>query len=231
MDEIDPKEVAFVHAVVRKLYKKYCLPSKTPLMTKEGMIQYGFLGLESARREFDSTKGLPFLQYASIKICRTIITELRRGGTIRLPQDRYKELKVLKRAKAKLEADNLQPHIDNLINITGWTEEKIQNVESLESSVFSSDEFSVDAFLFKSQGRAPQELQMLKKDLGIIMTKCMDGLGSSLKLLLAARVLEKVTLKCLAQQMSCSIETVRNREKQAKEQMKACLKRHGWSLT
>ncbi len=230
MNRLTKKDEDQIKKITNYLYRKYCPMAESGFFSKADIYHYGIIGFMDAKQKFDPTKKVPFNAYAAIRIQGEIMDALRKGAQVRLPQEKQTRVKLLLAAKNQLADQGEAPDIDSLKSLLGWDEREIHKAEGLLVKVQSADQNPMLALARDNKGRPAQEKEVLNKDLGRVMQKCLDGLESATeRMILVARQLRRVKLRQLAEKFDCAIETVRQREISAKTSMKDCLKKHGWT--
>ena len=230
MNRLSTEDEARIKKIAGYLYKKYCPMAESGFFSKEDIYHHGVIGFMDAKRRFDPSKKVPFHAYAAIRIQGEIMDALRRGPQIRLPQEKQTRVKQLLAAKNAIIEQGKTPDIDRLKGHLGWDEAEIHRIEATLVSVQSADHNPMVAIARDGDARAGQEKEVLNKDLGRVMQKCLDGLEQAAeRMILVARQIQGTKLKVLAERFGCAIETIRQREIRAKKKMKDCLKKHGWT--
>lgn len=230
MRRLDREDEALIRKIAGRLYKTYCPMAESGYFSKEDVYHYGVIGFMDAKKRFDPGKQVPFAAYAAIRIQGTIMDALRKAPQIRLPQEKQARVKQLLAAKNTLAEQGKAPDPDLLLPLLGWDADQLLEAESLLVSVQSSDH-RLGPVREPVSTRPDQEDRVLNKDLGRIMAKCLDGLDNPMeRMILVARQLKGMTLKRLAEKCGCAMETVRQKELNAKAAMKECLQRHGWRI-
>ncbi len=231
MNRLSKQDETQIKKITNYLYRKYCPMAESGFFTKEDIYHYGVIGFMDAKQKFDPANKVPFHAYAAIRIQGEIMDALRKGAQIRLPQEKQTRVKQLLAAKNQLVDQGEKSDIDTLKSVLGWDEQEIRIVEGLLVTVQSADQNPMLALARDNKAKPTQEKQILNKDLGRVMQKCLDGLESAAeRMILVARQLRGVKLRQLAEKFDCAIETIRQREISAKNSMKDCLKKHGWTL-
>ncbi len=231
MNRLSKQDEAQIKKIANYLYRKYCPMAESGFFSKEDIYHYGVIGFMDAKQKFDPVKKVPFNAYAAIRIQGEIMDALRKGAQVRLPQEKQTRVKQLLAAKNQLADQGKRPDLQALKDLLDWEEKEIHKVEGLLVTVQSSDHNPMLSLARDKNGKPAQEKQILNKDLGQVMQKCLDGLESAAeRMILVARQMRGVKLRQLAEKFDCAIETVRQREISAKNSMKDCLKKHGWTL-
>ncbi|MCK4502261.1 MAG: hypothetical protein KAU22_04445, partial [Desulfuromonadales bacterium] len=77
------EETSLVQRIAREIYYKYCVDSKSNLLSQEDLCHFGIIGLLEARTSFDVSIGAPWLAFASIRVRGAMIDHLRKQPMIR----------------------------------------------------------------------------------------------------------------------------------------------------
>lgn len=226
------EELNMVKRIVNHLYKKYNLQQINEMISREDIYHYGIIGLLDAKRKYDPQKGACFQAYAPIRIRGEIISALRKFPLVRLPQKKQNQVRLMKNTINELASENLAPSLKNIQERLGWSYSQILSVEKLMMTFFSTDDNSKNQDLKSDREFSNPEVAMLKTEIKKVMERCMKSLKNKgemdIKGIFIARERKNVTLKQLAQQNGCSIQTICNKHNQAKQQLRSCLEEHGF---
>jgi len=231
VNRLTAEEEARIKKIAGFLYSKYCPMGKSGFFSREDLYHHGVIGFMDAREKYDPARKVPFQAYAAIRIQGEIMDALRKAPQIRLPQEKQTRIKQLLAAKDELAGRGLTPDADGLAAHLDWRCEEVHQVEAQLVSVQSTDQNPLLILARDGEARPDLEEKILNKDLGRVMQKCLDGLDQAAeRLILVARQVQGIKLRVLARQFDCAIETIRQREAKAREKMKKCLEKHGWTL-
>ncbi len=225
-DEESKEELNMVKRIANHLYQKYNLWQMNEMITREDIYHYGVIGLLNAKKKYDPERGASFRAYAPVRISGEIISALRKYPLVRLPQEKQKQVRLLKNTRNELACENLDPSLENIQAKLGWSYAQILAAENLMMT-FSSTDDDETRLEIKSERNIsnPETIEE-------VIQWCMEALKNNddkgLMGIFEARALGNVKLKQLAQQNGCSIQTICNRYDQAKKQMGSCLEEHGF---
>ncbi|MGG7176561.1 FliA/WhiG family RNA polymerase sigma factor [Clostridium paraputrificum] len=185
---------------------------KNKYMEYEDLVSYGMIGLMDAISKYDSSKGMKFSSYASIRIKGSIIDEIRRcrpiskGAMDKL--NRYNEAveslqKELLREPEKFEIAN---YMNMSINEVGEIENYINyiSVVSLEDIIFSDDEdMTVMGLIEDKNSPSPEESYEEKEQINIL-GQAIESLNEKDRTVLNLYYYEGLTLKEIGAVLSVS---------------------------
>jgi RNA polymerase sigma factor for flagellar operon FliA len=207
-------------------------------MTVEDFKHYGVIGLIEAKKKYDRSRGIPWLAFAALHIRWRMVDAIRKGALIRLPQEKQQMIKKVVEAKADLVKTGKKPDAKSVAEKLGWTVEQVEAAENLAPSLRSmaEDRKSKDSPAASSQivledPAADPEQAYMKIELANVIQACLEKIApAKIRWVLVARFIEELTFQEIGKLCAKSIETVRQWQLQALEQMKACLEHHGWSI-
>ncbi len=232
-----PKETSLVRRIASDIYLEYCPAREAGQISKEELYHLGIIGLLEARRRYDKTKGVPWTVFAAFRVRGSMLDQLRVQPMIRLPQEKQKKIKELKKVKSEFTLAGRKINANSLADALEWTVHEVHNIENLSPSLVSVDDSAGqteygDGYrgeILTASGPDPENAA-LKNELANLVNLCLEGLiPPHDRLILVGRILEGLKLKDLAETLSCSMENVRQRQKRAEEKMKTCMESHGWS--
>jgi len=233
---ITDEERKLVMRITKRAYSKYCPAGESGQFTIEDLFHLGIVGLCEAKKNFDPTKGVPWLKFAAYRIQGAMLDSIRKAPLIRLPQDQYRKVKEVKEAKEKLAQAGKDTSPESLAEELKWPVEEVLKALDLLPKLISTendrnntdDETTTNEVVLPDEGISP-ETAVMYNELSAIVQQCLDVLSEKIRIVFKARVLEETKLKDLAKVFGCSLERVRQWQLQAQKKMQDCLKRHGWS--
>lgn len=232
---VTPEDELLVKRTARRVYTQY--RGRSDIQLEEELYHFGLVGLLEAKKKFIKAKGIPFHPFAIHRIKGAMIDHLRLTPVIRLPQKKQELKKLLEQARQDLVLKNKEGTDIALARQLEWSVEKVHRVKALQTNLVSLSDTAVPGQ--DTHERAPErdllsknpgpEENVLKNELGTIVQTCLDKMSSARdRLILVARVLHGKKLRELAENMACSIENIRLRQKKAMLSMKRCLEDNGW---
>ncbi len=110
------------------------------------LINEGNLGLITAARKFDETRGFRFISYAVWWIRQSIMQSIaQQGRMIRLPLNQVGSISKIYKATVRFEQENQRkPSLDELSEVTGIPEDQISQLAQSSGSTLSVDKSFVD---------------------------------------------------------------------------------------
>jgi RNA polymerase sigma factor for flagellar operon FliA len=235
---VTAREKTLVEKIAAKVYKRYCPAGPNGQIELEELIHMGIVGLLEAKSRFDPNRGIPFLAFASIRIRGAMLDQIRRQPIVRTSQDLARKIKKLKKARESLLKEGKNPDHKQLAKKLEWSVEKVRKTMSHAVQIISvqenvgnwdGDEIAARGEIVRDKGPDAEGF-LLRRELAESVQKCLEKLPSDeLRLVLLGRILEGLRLRELAQVMSCSIQTIANRQETAQVLMRDCLEKSGWS--
>lgn len=115
-------------------------------LSLEDLIANGNIGLIKAAHKFDETKGFKFISYAIWWIRQSIIKAIYyTSNNVRLPTSKIEPKNKLNKIIKEFEQlEGRKPSIDELVELSGFTEDYIRNVNTSINSCVSIDSPSID---------------------------------------------------------------------------------------
>jgi RNA polymerase sigma factor FliA len=236
---ITSREKALVGKIASNVYKHYCPAGQAGQIEFDDLFNLGIIGLLEAKTRFDPNRGIPFQIYASSRIRGAMIDQIRYQPVIRTSQDLAQKIKMLKKTRESLFRIGQQVDDKKLADILSWSVEEVRNVskhsvhvvpamESGEKESEGSREYWGEIIADKSPSA---ENMVIINELAACVQECLENLPSDeYRIVLLGRVIEELNLRELADVLNCSNQTVANRQEKARELMKNCLEKKGWTL-
>lgn len=176
---------------------------KTKYIEYEDLVSYGLIGLMDAINKFDSSKGMKFSTYASIRIKGSMIDELRKISPISKGA-----MDKLNRYNAAVESlqkkEGREPKIFEIATELGVSIQDVSEVEnyinyisviSLENLIFSEDDDMPLIGTIVDEKSPSPEKTLEEKELLEYLAKALDNLKEKDKTVLSLYYYEKFTLK------------------------------------
>lgn len=146
LQEVVEQHTGLVKSVAYRLAKSYGMES-------EDLVQIGYIGLIKAAQRFEPERGLQFSTYAVPMIMGEIKTQVRSQDKIHMSRGLKSDLFLVKReVEALTQNQGLSPHISQLKEKTGLTEERIQQALLAAEAISPAEEYD------------PQRLDVARED-------------------------------------------------------------------
>jgi RNA polymerase sigma factor FliA len=236
---ITQRDKALVGKIASNVYKHYCPAGQAGQIEFDDLFNLGIIGLLEAKTRFDPNRGIPFQVYASSRIRGAMLDQIRYQPIIRISQELAQKIKMLKKTRISLFQMGQQADDKNVADKLGWSIEEVRNVlkhsvhvvpvmESVEKESDGSRGYWGEIIADKSLSA---ENMVIINELAACVQKCLENLPSDeYRIVLLGRVIEELNLRELADVLNCSNQTVANRQEKARELMKNCLEKNGWTL-
>ncbi len=226
-----------VQRIVERLYNSHTPAGRDGrAQTREDLFHYGIIGLLEARKNFRPDVGVKWETFAAYRIEGAIIDNLRKAPLIRLPQEAQTKVRELNQAMTELERSQDSVSIDDLARKLGWSIEQVEKARALKPTLLTAvnDDSATDEpnsqrekVLVEENPECDPQANLLRQEISELLEHCLKKLPEVRdRIIVKARQLEDITLKELAKSFSCSIESIRKREKNALIQLKECLQRN-----
>lgn len=185
---------------------------KNKYMEYEDLVSYGLIGLMDAINKFDSTKGMKFSSYASIRIKGAMIDELRKNRPIsKGAMDKLNKYnKAIDTLQIKLLREPSTAEIAEFMEISLSEIAEIENyinyisMVSLENVVFSEDEDVNLMGIIEDKNSPSPDSYLEDKEQLEILTEAIDLLKEKDRLILNLYYYEGLTLKEIGAVLSVS---------------------------
>lgn len=111
-----------------------------PLMGREDLAQYGFLGLLDAAKRFDPERGIRFTSYARWWVRAQMTRAIEQGGrSVRLPGGAVEQIRRLRSIAAELESVGATPTTELMAEESGLSERRVRFLLSRGDAVSLDD--------------------------------------------------------------------------------------------
>jgi len=197
------EEIVKKHIPLVKYIASRVIIGKTKYVEYEDLISYGMLGLMDALGKFDSTKGMKFSSYASIRIKGAMIDELRRNSPISKGAmdklNRYNE--AIERLQKRLFKEPTNHEIAKELGITISEVADIENninyisIVSLEDLIFPDDDDMPLSGTIKDDRSPSPERALEEKEQIEYLALGLENLKEKDNLVLTLYYYEGLTLK------------------------------------
>lgn len=176
---------------------------KTKYIEYEDLVSYGIIGLMDAISKFDSSKGMKFSSYASIRIRGSMIDEIRKNRPIsKGAMDKLaKYNESIERLQNKFMREPTTEEIAIDLNMKLSEIGEIENyinymsVVSLETIIYSEDDDVTFMGLVEDKTTPSPESSLEEKEKIEILSQCIEKLKEKDRLVLNLYYFEGLTLK------------------------------------
>ena len=206
---------------------------KNKYMEYEDLISYGMIGLMDALSKFDSTKGMKFSSYASIRIKGAMIDELRKNRPIsKGAMDKLNgynkaidelQRKLLREPTEKEIADYLKISLKEIAEIENYI--NYISMVSLENIIFSDDEDVNLMGVIEDKNSPSPDRNLEEKEQLEILTQAIELLKEKDRIILNLYYYEGLTLKEIGTVLSVSESRVCQLHSRAIRNLRECMKK------
>lgn len=206
---------------------------KNKYMEYEDLVSYGMIGLMDALSKFDSTKGMKFSSYASIRIKGAMIDELRKNRPI--SKGAMDKLNGYNKAIDELQMELLrEPTIKEIANHLNISLNEVAEIEnyinyismvSLENVIFSDDEDVNLMGVIEDKNSPSPDSYLEEKEQLEVLTQAIELLKEKDRLILNLYYYEGLTLKEIGIVLSVSESRVCQLHSRAIRNLRECMKK------
>ena len=234
---IPPEISALIRWTARKTYYRHVPNSAGQSIIELSDLEHqGILGWLEAP-EYDEAQSTPITAFARPYVYGRMMDFLRKTlGLVRVPQDRWTEVRTLQQAKEEMLQAGEAPGHEKLATRLGWPIGKVASVERdipraapLDSGERRSGRSPAGAVDELVSGDFTPEQSMLRSQLAQGVQACLEELAPRDRLVVLGRRIESLKLKDLAERLGCSMERVRQLERRALSRLRECLEARGWT--
>lgn len=196
------------------------------------LINEGNLGLITAARKFDETRGFRFISYAVWWIRQSIMQSIaQQGRMIRLPLNQVGCVSKIQKATIRFEQENQRkPSIDELSEVTGLREDQISQLTHSSGSTLSVDKSFSDGedmnlldVLVDKSSLSPDSLlvkESLEKDVNALLLSILNEREQSVVRMFFGIGQTPRSLNEISVMMNLTRERVRQIKEKALKQIK-----------
>lgn len=206
---------------------------KNKYMEYEDLVSYGMIGLMDALSKFDSTKGMKFSSYASIRIKGAMIDELRKNRPI--SKGAMDKLNGYNKAIDELQMELLrEPTVKEIANHLNISLNEVAEIEnyinyismvSLENVIFSDDEDVNLMGVIEDKNSPSPDSYLEEKEQLEVLTQAIELLKEKDRLILNLYYYEGLTLKEIGIVLSVSESRVSQLHSRAIRNLRECMKK------
>lgn len=206
---------------------------KNKYMEYEDLVSYGMIGLMDALSKFDSTKGMKFSSYASIRIKGAMIDELRKNRPI--SKGAMDKLNGYNKAIDELQMELLrEPTVKEIANHLNISLNEVAEIEnyinyismvSLENVIFSDDEDVNLMGVIEDKNSPSPDSYLEEKEQLEVLTQAIELLKEKDRLILNLYYYEGLTLKEIGIVLSVSESRVCQLHSRAIRNLRECMKK------
>ena len=206
---------------------------KNKYMEYEDLVSYGMIGLIDALNKFDSSKGMKFSSYASIRIKGAMIDELRRNRPIsKGAMDKLNKYnKAIDTLQLELLREPTGKEIAGYLNISLSEVAEIENyinyisMVSLENVIFSDDEDVNLIGIIEDKNSPSPDTYLQDKEQLETLTKAIELLKEKDRTILNLYYYEGLTLKEIGSILGVSESRVCQLHSRAIGNLRECMKK------
>ena len=206
---------------------------KNKYMEYEDLVSYGLIGLMDALNKFDSTKGMKFSSYASIRIKGSMIDELRKNRPI--SKGAMDKLNRYNRAIDALQSELLrEPTNDEIAKYLELSLSEVAEIESyinyismvsLENVIYSEDEDVNLSGIIEDKNSPSPDAYLQDKEQLEILSKAIELIKEKDRIVLNLYYYEHFTLKEIGVVLSVSESRVCQLHSRAISNVRECMKK------
>ena len=206
---------------------------KNKYMEYEDLVSYGLIGLMDALNKFDSTKGMKFSSYASIRIKGSMIDELRKNRPI--SKGAMDKLNGYNRAIDTLQSellreptnDEIATHLEISLREVAEIESYINYISmvSLENVIYSEDEDINLIGIIEDKNSPSPEAYLQEKEQLEILAQAINLLKEKDRTVLNLYYYEHFTLKEIGTVLNVSESRVCQLHSRAISNLRECMKK------
>ena len=206
---------------------------KNKYMEYEDLVSYGMIGLMDALNKFNSTKGMKFSSYASIRIKGAMIDELRKNRPI--SKGAMDKLNRYNRAIDTLQGvllreptnDEIAKHLELSLSEVAEIENYINYISmvSLENVIFSDDEDVNLIGIIEDKNSPSPDAYIQEKEQLEILSKAIELLKEKDRTILNLYYYEGLTLREIGTILSVSESRVCQLHSRAIINLRECMKK------
>ncbi len=232
--EIDgKKQIVEEYIPLVKYIASRVMFDKNKYMEFEDLVSYGMIGLMDAINKYDSSKGMKFSSYASIRIKGAMIDELRRNRPIsKGAMDKLNKYnKAVDELQSQLLREPNNKEIAEYLDISIGEVAEIENcinyisMVSLENVIFSDDEdMTLMGIIEDKNSPSPDSVLQEKEQLNVL-AKAIELLKEKDRTILNLYYYERLTLKEIGSVLGVSESRICQLHSRAIVNLRECMKK------
>lgn len=232
--EIDgKKQIVEEYIPLVKYIASRVMFDKNKYMDFEDLVSYGMIGLMDAINKFDSSKGMKFSSYASIRIKGAMIDELRRNRPIsKGAMDKLNKYnKAVDELQSQLLREPNNKEIAKYLDITTTEVAEIENcinyisMVSLENVIFSDDEDMTLMGIIEDKNSPSPDSVLQEKEQLDTLAKAIELLKEKDRTILNLYYYERLTLKEIGAVLGVSESRICQLHSRAIVNLRECMKK------